>query len=522
VDDQRQIARPSLDDPFAMALAEATESLVCVLDRDGTILFFNHACVRATGFPREEVVGRDACESVIPPEERSAFRELLAYLWKTGFSSPRLGHWMTRAGGRRVVSWSNRLMVDAQGEPLCLVTAGHDLTDRERPAEAQRAEPPHPELRLAEAGRLALEQRALRRVATLVASEVTPERVFDVVSEECALVLDVSSSAVMRYEADGTAIIVARHSRDGRDAFTVGSTVDTNGESSVAAVRRTGAPSRIEDWRLVPGEFARDMVRTGYRSTASAPIVVGGRLWGAVTIASAEPLAPHTETRLGAFCELVSLAVASAQARTDLYASRARVLKAGDEQRRRLERNLHDGAQQRLVALSLLLRVAQARLRSGADDVPQLLDQAAQELDAGLAELREIARGLHPSILTAQGLLRALESLADRVALPVELDVPQERLPPDVEAAAYYIVSEALTNVSRHAEATSAAVRVHRDGDVLRIEVADDGRGGVDPSAGSGVVGLRDRAEAIGGALRVVSPPGRGTVVMALLPITAS
>jgi len=519
-EEQRQSGGPPLDDPFATVLVETTEALVCVLDHEARVLLFNEACVRATGFAREEVIGRPAWETVIPGEERAAFQELIAYLWKTGFSSPRLGHWMTREGGRRLVSWSNRLLTDAQGAPLCLVTSGLDLTDRAPAGEEELpAHEDDPDVRLAEAGRLASEQRALRRVATLVASEVTPEQVFAVVSEECARVLDVTSSAIMRYEPDNTATIVARHSRDGTEAFSVGASVGTDGDSSVARVRRTGAPARIDDWGAVQGHFASTMLRIGYRSTASAPIVVGGTLWGAVTIASVDVLPPHSETRLGAFSDLVSLAVASAQARTDLHASRARVLKAGDEQRRILERNLHDGAQQRLVSLALLLRAAQARLRHGPEGVSELLTAASAELDAGLAELREIARGLHPGALTEHGLQRALESLGNRLSLPVSLDVLEERLPLHLEATAYYIVSEALTNVTKHAEAGRADVRVARDGDVLRLEVRDDGRGGADPSGGSGILGLRDRAEAVGGTLHVVSPPGRGTTVVASLPV---
>jgi signal transduction histidine kinase len=262
-------------------------------------------------------------------------------------------------------------------------------------------------------------------------------------------------------------------------------------------------------------------VRSGYRSTASAPIVVGGILWGAVAIASEEALPPDAETRLGGFCELVSLGVASAQARADLRASRARIVKAGDEQRRKLERNLHDGAQQRLVSLSLQLRLAQAQLSSNPGAVAELLEGASRELDAGLEELRELARGLHPGTLTEHGLLQALEALAKRLPVRVELDAPAERLPEHVEATAYYIVAEALTNAAKHAQATHARVSISRDGDVLQLDVTDDGRGGADP-AGTGILGLRDRAQAIGGTLFVVSPPSRGTSVTAALPLDGS
>ena len=377
-------------------------------------------------------------------------------------------------------------------------------------------------MRLAEAGRLASEQRALRRVATLVASEVTPERVFAAVSEECARVLEVSSSAIMRYlrRRHGRRSS-ARHSRDGSEAFAVGASVDTEADSSVARVRRTGAPARIDDWGEVGGAFADRMLRVGYRSTASAPIVVGGTLWGAVTIASGDALPAGAETRLGAFSDLVSLAVASAQARTDLHASRARVLKAGDEQRRILERNLHDGAQQRLVSLALLLRAAQARLRSGPEGVSRRCSTAAAaELDAGLAELREIARGLHPGALDrARPAARAGGPRQPDRACPWSSTCSTSGCPSTSRRR--------RTTSSPRPSRTSPSTRRRRapryawrrDGDLLRLEVRDDGRGGADPTRGSGILGLRDRAEAVGGTLHVVSPPGRGTTVVASLPV---
>ena len=201
-------------------------------------------------------------------------------------------------------------------------------------------------------------------MATLVASEVSPERVFMAVSEECARVLQVNASVVLRYEGDETATIVGRHNRDNIDVFRIGERLPADEHSAVARVLRTGAPARIDDWGGLTGEIAEAIFRTGYRSTAAAPIVVAGALWGAVAIASEDPLPPDSEDRLEAFCELASLAVASAQARADLIASRARLVKAGDEQRRRLERNLHDGAQQRFVSVVLKLRLARARLAS--------------------------------------------------------------------------------------------------------------------------------------------------------------
>jgi PAS domain S-box-containing protein len=505
---------------FARVLTETTQSLVCVLDSAGRILLFNDACERATGFSRDEVLGREVWDVVIPAEEAEAFREVLSYIWKTGHSSPQVGHWQTKDGGRRLIAWSNKPVAGEDGEPAYLVTSGTDLTERtRRDEERERALEGDPEAKLAEIGQLAQEQRSLRRVATLVAAEASAERVFTAVSEECARVLQVNASAVLRYERDNTATVVGRHNRDGIDSFPLGSRLPADSTTTVGRVLATGVPARVDDWGAVTGAFAETMLQIGYRSTVAAPIVVAGVLWGAVSIGSEDPLPEESEARLGAFCELVSLAVASAQARADLRASRARVVKAGDEQRRKLERNLHDGAQQRLVSAALMLRVAQARLSSNPATVDELLASALQELDGGLEELRELARGLHPGTLTEHGLRRALEVLTDRLPLHVELDVPEERLPEHLEATAYYIVSEALTNVVKHAHASGATVRVGRDRDVVRLEVADDGRGGADPETGTGILGLRDRAEAAGGTLSFVSPPGRGTSVTVALPL---
>src|SRR6476661_1644824 len=502
-----------LGDDFARVLTETTMSLVCVLGEDGRILFFNEACERLTGFTRAEAVGRDARELVIPPEEAEAFGEVLAYIWKTGLASPQVGHWLTKDGGRKLVAWSNKLMAGEDGASSILVTAGIDLSAPPKGASDQGAFDFDAEAKLHEVGRLAQEQRALRRVATLVASEASPERVFTAVSEECARVLEVDASAVFRYEGDDTATIVGRHSRVGdEDAFTLGLRLPADENTGIGRVLQTGAPARIHDYSNRTGQTADDMRLMGYRSSVSAPIIVAGILWGAVGIASAEPLPADTEARLGAFCELVSLAVASAQAREDLSASRARLVKAGDVQRRKLERNLHDGAQQRLVSLALTIRLARRQLETNPEAVAASLEGAAKELD----------RGLHPAALTEQGLGPAITAAVQRLPIEVDISVPDIRLPENIEATVYYIVLEALTNVARHAEATNAKVTIQLDDDVLRFEITDDGRGGADPASGTGILGLRDRAEAVGGTLFVISPPGKGTLVTAQLPLSSA
>jgi PAS domain S-box-containing protein len=507
-----------LGDEFARVLTETTQALVCVLDAEGRILLFNDSCERATGFQRDEVLGRDARDFVIPPEEAEAFGDVLAYIWRTGLSSPQVGHWATKDGGRRLLAWSNKLMQTDDGSNSYLVTTGIDLT--EPASQPEGALVGDVEAKLAEIGRLAQEQRALRRVATLVASEATPERVFAAVSEESARVLEVNGSAVFRYEGDDTATVVGRHDRDDVGVFKVGDRILADDNTAIGRARDTGLPARIDDYFALDTDVAKLMITVGYRSTVAAPIFVGGVPWGAVGIAAVDDLPPDSEARLMGFCELASLAVASAQAREDLQSSRARIVKAGDEQRRKLERNLHDGAQQRLVSLALTIRLARAKLPADPDTLEPILAGAAAELDMALEELRELARGLHPAALTEQGLGPALEALGERLAVEVKVDALDERLPDHIEATAYYICSEALTNVAKHAEASCAHVTFEREGGILRFEITDDGRGGADPRDGSGILGLRDRAEASGGTLFVISPPGKGTVVTGTLPLT--
>ena len=505
-----------LGDDFARALTETTQALVCVLDSGGRILLFNDACERSTGYGSDEVLGCDAREVVIPAEEAEAFGDVLAYIWRTGLSSPQVGHWRTKDGGRRLIAWSNRLMPAADGGDSYLVTTGIDLTESGEQVEGALSG--DVEAKLAEIGRLAQEQRALRRVATLVASEATPERVFTAVSEETARVLEVSASAVFRYEGDDTATVVGRHDRDGVGVFGVGDRILADENTAIGRARDSGLPARIENYFEIDTDVARSMLDVGYRSTVAAPIFVSGIPWGAIAIAAREALPADNEARLMGFCELVSLAVASAQAREDLQSSRARLVKTGDEQRRKLERNLHDGAQQRLVSLALTLRLARTKLQSDPAALEPILAGAANELDLALEELRELARGLHPAALTEQGLAPAVRALGERLPIDVIVDDLDERLPDYLEATAYYICSEALTNVAKHAHATAARVTFQREPGMLRFEVTDDGRGGAD-GRGSGILGLRDRAESAGGTLFVISPPGKGTVVTVALPV---
>ena len=374
------------------------------------------------------------------------------------------------------------------------------------------------------AGRAVEEQRALRRVATLVARAVEPGEVFELVTEEVGRVFGVQYSAMVRY-TDGEGIVVGRWDAPGEaSSFPAGTKVSLEGDSAVIRVYRTEAPARVDDYGDRPGEIARAMRELGVRSSVAAPITVEGRLWGAVVVVSDtdERFPEGIEGRLADFADLVALALASASARQQLAASRARIVEAGDAERRRLERNLHDGAQQRLVTLALSLRLAKAKLPEDPVAAEPLLDNALGDLEQALAELRELARGLHPAILTDHGLAPALRALTRRAPIPVRLEeVPEERFPEPVEATVYYLVSEALTNAARYAEASAVEVRLTSSNGRLRIEVADDGRGGARAGVGSGLRGLADRVEALSGRFELESPLGAGTVVRAELPTSA-
>ena len=371
---------------------------------------------------------------------------------------------------------------------------------------------------------LADEQAALSRVAVAVATEEDPERLFNAVSEEIGRLFGARSAATVRYVDDADeAVIVGVWMRDGRYDAPRGVRLPFQG-GAIARVAKTGRPARI-DLENEPPHVQEHMVAAGVSSGAAAPIVVSGRLWGSTSISlhKSERFPPDVEARLEKFTNLVAVALANAEAREELTASRARIVQAGDAERKRLERNLHDGAQQRFVSLALGLRLAQSQLVADPAAAAELLAQASEELALGLEELRELARGIHPAILTDRGLAPAVEALATRATLPVELNgLPSERLPEPIEAAVFYVVSESLANVAKYASASRAQVDVARDNGLLVVEVSDDGVGGADPGKGSGLRGLIDRVEALGGQLHVSSETGLGTTVRAELPLRKS
>jgi signal transduction histidine kinase len=370
------------------------------------------------------------------------------------------------------------------------------------------------------ANRLAAEQAALRRVATLVASSARPEQVFQIVAEEAGRLLEARTAATVRFD-EGSAVIAGSWS-DGEGAgIEVGTPVPYSDPGS-PVYRATHEGGRIDDYAEVPGEAARLTRLAGYRSAVMAPITAGGRLWGALSVfsASAGHFPPDAELRLADFTSLLALALESAEAHDQLTASRARIVEASVAERRRLERNLHDGAQQRLVTLAVNLRAAQERLREDPDAAAVMLAGVGEDLKRALEELRELARGLHPAVLSDRGLGPALRSLADRFAFPVELSgVPDLRLDRGVEAAVYYVAAESLTNAAKHANATEARIAIAIAGEEVVVEIGDNGSGGAHMEGGSGIRGLADRIEALGGRFELKSPAGGGTLVRAALPV---
>jgi signal transduction histidine kinase len=368
-----------------------------------------------------------------------------------------------------------------------------------------------------ELSRLVAEQSALRRVATLVAHGASPPRVFTAVTEEAGLVLGADGTRLVRFEADGTATVVAGWGRTG-PTMPVGTRVDVAEDDLVARTRRDGQVTRVDHGAAgMPGGG-------GTGSAVGVPVVVEGQLWGVMAAFAAHDTAlpDDVEARFAGFTDLAATAISNSQARADLLASRARVVAAGDQMRRRIERDLHDGTQQRLVSLMLDLRTTEAGVPPEQAELRIRLATITGGLDSALDDLREISRGIHPAILSEGGLAPAVRALARRSTVPVRtgLDI-DGRLPEPVEVAAYYVVAEALANAAKHARASMIEVGAALVDGRLCLSVRDNGVGGADPARGSGLVGLTDRVEALGGSLVVDSPPGGGTRLAIELPVQA-
>jgi signal transduction histidine kinase len=374
-------------------------------------------------------------------------------------------------------------------------------------------------------GALADQQAALRRVATLVARGVPASEIFPAVAHELARCLAVTDASLWRYEPDNTATLVAAVDDPGQTKRKpVGSRWPVDGDNIVNMVAGTGRPARVDNNEKLIGAIPTLIRGLGLRAGVATPIFVERRLWGAAVVGSrqAEPLPPDTERRIGEFTELVATAIANAEAHAALKASRARIVAAADDARRRLERDLHDGAQQRLVSLALQLGSIEEELPPELGPLKTQFSDAVADLAAASADLREIARGIHPAIVSIGGLGPALKTLARRCTIPVTLQVEIEgRVSEPAEVAAYYVVAEALTNASRHARASGVDIDAQTNGSDLVLFIRDDGAGGADINNGSGLIGLIDRLEALGGHLSVLSPPGGGTTLRATIPTSA-
>jgi PAS domain S-box-containing protein len=460
---------------------------------DGYFQRVNPAFERTLGYSSEQLLARPFLDFV-HPDDRTATEEALRRL-AAGNDLVQFQNRYIRADGSICwLEWSVRPSPDDR----LLYAAARDITERRRLTE---------------------EQAALRRVATRVALGGAADEVFMAVAAELADMLDADAVGLLRFDSDASATVVAAHGTF-PPSLGAGAMMRLEDSELLQELRRTEAPVRVD---LTRHGVRSPLVGGPLRTIMGTPIVIESSLWGLATVAwrrAFAELPAGTETRLTQITELLATAVANAEGQAQLTASRARVVAAGDETRRRIERDLHDGTQQRLVALALALRAAETHVEPEQQELRAELARTAEGLSGVVEDLQEISRGLHPAILSKGGLAPALKSLARRSAVPVELsvDVP-DRLPQPVEVAVYYVVSEALTNAAKHARASVVEVKVGAVDGALSLAVDDDGVGGADPAGGSGLVGLRDRVEALGGALEVRSPAGAGTSLRATIPL---
>ncbi|MDF2265483.1 nitrate- and nitrite sensing domain-containing protein [Streptomyces coacervatus] len=470
---RRRKAEHELEGIFNLSL-----DLLCISGVDGYFKRVNPAFERTLGYPAETLLARPYIDFV-HEEDRAGTLSALERL-ASGVELAEFENRCLREDGTECwLQWSAR-PVPEEG---LIYAAARDVTESRRTAR---------------------EQAALRRVATLVAHGAPPSEVFATVAQEVGQLLN-TTAAVLRHEPDGSRTVLG------------------TAQGFPEEVERRTRQARREAGRRAMQEAARTRRAAGVGRSVAAPIVVEDRLWGFVVAASPlGPLPDGTESRLGDFTELVATAIANADSRAQLTASRARVVAAGDASRRRIERDLHDGVQQRLVALQLDLRLAESMVTDPTSELAEQLAHVSKGLDDAFQDLLQVARGIHPAILSKGGLGPALRSLARRSAVPVELDLglPGPRLPERLEVAAYYVTSECLTNAVKHAHARVVSVEAAIRDDALELTIRDDGTGGAEPGRGSGLIGLIDRVEAIGGKLDVSSPPGEGTTLHVRLPLS--
>jgi PAS domain S-box-containing protein len=500
---------------FLGAVLKTTAQPIWVVDPDGVIRFANPAALDALGYESaSELFGRDSHETIHHkhpdglPYPAADCPMLLPRV--TGETVARDLDWFVRRDGSVFpVSYISVPLEMPEGRGA--VVAFTDIQDRLR---AERVLREHDAI-------LAQERASLRRVATLVAGGAASPEVFAAIAREVAQVLGVALVLIWRVEP-GRPAAVAGAWGDRPHAFHMGSAWPVEERTAAAMLPQIGRPTRIEDFAAIPGAIPDAIRQAGMRSGTGAAIVIDGKMWGVMgaAVAEGEPLPDHIEDRLAEFTELLATAISNAQARSDLAASRARIVAATDEERRRVVRDLHDGAQQRLVHTVITLKLARRALETGEDRVPELVSDALDHAERATAELRELAHGILPEVLTRGGLRAGVDALAARMPVPVENDVSRRRLPAPVEATAYFVIAEALTNVAKHARAGRVAVAARVERETLRVVVRDDGVGGARPD-GTGLLGLADRIAVLDGRLVIESPPDGGTLVAADIPVPA-
>jgi PAS domain S-box-containing protein len=486
---RRQDAELELERVFTLSV-----DLLCIAGFDGYFKRVNPSFERTLGYTEDELLSRPFLE-LVHPDDRAHTVAAVDALGEGRELIEFENRYVCGDGSVRWLQWTAR-PVPEQG---VMYGVARDVTERKR-GEA--------------------EQAALRRVATLVARGVAPAEVFAAVTREVGLQCDADLARLERFESDGTATVIAAWRRSGTDRPAVGTRFALDGTSIAALVSRTGRPARVDGFEGSSGPIARENQALGINSSLGCPIVVGGRTWGVIAASTRReaPFPPQTESRLADFTELVAMAVLNAESQHQLTASRARLVTEADAARRRIVRDLHDGAQQRLVHTSITLGLAERELAPDNGAARELIAEARGHLQRANEELRELAHGILPASLARGGLRGGVDAVVERLDLAVKVDLPLERFPAEVEASAYFFVAEALTNIVKHARARSAAVSAAIDGNMLQVEVCDDGIGGADAS-GRGLVGIHDRVTALGGQFSVESPAGGGTVLTATLPI---
>jgi PAS domain S-box-containing protein len=487
--------RPDVGTPdscpsWLATLFALSPDLMCLAGVDGYFKWVNPAFERTIGYATEEFVSRPMTEFV-HPEDRERTRAALGVLADGGEPHQFENRYMCRDGSVRWLQWNCRPGPQADG---LFAAVARDITSSVR----------------------RVEQAALRRIATVVARGAAPDEVFTEVAAEIADLLDADLTLIGRYELDSTFSYLAAGGRM-QTSSPVGDRLILGGVNLASQIVHSGRPESMS-YDNATGPIAVFARRLGLRSAVGTPIVVDGRIWGAMFAAWPQPreIALDTMERLSQITELVAAAIANAESRSALIESRARVFAAGDESRRRIERDLHDGAQQRLVTLAL-------RVESRQSEIPPELTDLFGDVVSGLGEIlndiRELSQGIHPGALSRAGLGPALKALGRRAALPVDVRVRVGARPAArIEIAVYYVVAEALTNVAKHAQASHAVVEVDEADGIIRVSVSDDGTGGADLSCGSGLLGLQDRVDALGGTMTVTSPPSGTTLVVELPP----